>query len=604
MKIDTAPLAGVTRTGNPLPADVAVTPARPPRSEAGVTEEPFDRLLHAAIGRSFGGFTPMGLAEAWVDWALHLAVSPARAREISVAALDEAGRLAEHAAATIAGAAAPTCGRALPQDKRFRNDLWRSWPFAVYAEGLLAAERLVDEATSHIHGATEHHLAMLNFVGRQALDLAAPSNFIATNPEVLDATMREHGMNLFRGASFALEDFTRQVGKRRPVGADAFRPGETVALTPGRVVHKTRLAEIIQYEPATPSVHKEPVVIVPAWIMRYYILDLRQQNSLIGHLVAAGFTVFVISWKNPGVEDRDLGLDDYRLEGVMPAITAALAATGAARAHAVGYCIGGTLLGLTAAAMARDADNRLASLTFLAAQVDFREAGELGLFVDESQLAILDDMMSERGLLEAARMAGTFNLLRSNDLIWSKLIRNYMLGQREPMTDIAAWSTDATRMPARMHSEYLRAFYLNNDLAEGRYEVGGQPIALRDIRLPVFAVGTEWDHVAPWRSVYKLHLLLDSDITFALTNGGHNQGIVAPPTRTDRHFRILTTREHDKRLDPERWVENAALCDGSWWPAWFEWLSRHSSGRVDAEERVLREAKNDLGAAPGTYVFG
>lgn len=558
------------------PPESSVPMAKPSRSDAGASEEPFDRMLHAAIGRSFGGFTPMGLAEAWVDWAMHLAVSPARMQELSIVALTEATQLAEHSIATAAGGGSTSCDRALPQDKRFRHPFWRKWPFAAYAEGLLSTERLIDEATSHVHGATEHHLAVLNFVGRQVLDLWAPSNFVWTNPEVIEATVRESGMNLLRGAAFAAEDFARLACKRRPIGADEFHPGETVALTPGRVVHRTRLAEIIQYEPTTPNVHKEPIVIVPAWIMRYYILDLRPQNSLIRHLVAAGFTVFAISWKNPEVEDRDVGLDDYRLEGVLPAIAVALASTGAVRAHAVGYCIGGTLLALTAASMARDLDNRLSSLTFLGAQVDFREAGELSLFVDESQLAILEDMMSEYGLLEAARMAGTFNLLRSNDLIWSKLVRNYMLGQREPMTDIAAWSTDATRMPARMQIEYLRSFYLHNDLAEGRYEVEGRPIALRDMRLPVFSVGTEWDHVAPWRSVYKLHLLVDSDITFVLTNGGHNQGIVVPPTQTDRRFRIMTTRKDDMRLDSQRWIEMAQLRYGSWWPAWFDWCGTNN----------------------------
>lgn len=584
---------------------VLPVPASQTEREMTVPEEPLDRILHATIGEMSAGFSPMGLAEAWFDWAVHLSVSPARMAEIGIAGLSEAGRLAElnMQLLTQGGQCAP-CERSLPQDKRFRHPTWQQWPFSLYAAGLLACERTLDDATRNVHGATEHHLAMLRFVGRQALDIVAPSNFPATNPEVLDATVKSGGQNLLRGAAFALEDWQRLLEKRRPVGAEAFIPGETVAITPGTVVHRTHLAEIIQYAPTTKAVHAEPVVIIPAWIMKYYILDLRPENSLVKHLVDAGFTVFMVSWKNPDMSDRDIGLDDYRLQGVLPALSTALQITGARRAHLVGYCIGGTLLGIMAAAMARDFDDRLQSLTFLAAQTDFREAGELKLFVDESQLAMLDDMMSEQGLFEASRMASTFNLLRSNDLIWSRMVRNYLLGQREPLSDIAAWATDTTRMPSRMHSEYLRSLYLNNDLAEGRLLVDGHPVSLRDIRQPVFAVGTEWDHVAPWRSVFKLHWLTDAEVTFALTNGGHNQGIVTPPGRADRHVRIATAKMHERHQGPECWLQTAAYHEGSWWPHWFEWLARQSSAGKKAPESMAPAPSQALEPAPGSYVRG
>lgn len=499
------------------------------------------------------------------------------------------------------GACVP-CRRSLPHDKRFRHPGWSQSPFALYVEALLALERLLDDATSDVHGATAHHLAMLRFVGRQALDLVAPSNSPLTNPEVIDATIGSGGRNLVRGTVFALEDWHRAVTAKRPVGADAFIPGRTVALTKGHVVLRTRLAEVIRYEPTTETIQPEPVVIVPAWIMKYYIFDLQPENSLVRHLVEQGFTVYMISWKNPDYSDRDIRLDDYRKLGVMPALNAALTISRAQKVHAVGYCIGGTLLALTAAVMARDLDERLQTLTFLAAQTDFREAGELKLFIDESQLAILDDMMAERGVLEASQMAGTFNLLRSNDLIWSRMIRNYLLGRRQPLTDIAAWSTDATRMPAGMHSEYLRKLYLNNDLAEGRFMVDGAPVSLRDIRRPIFAVGTEWDHVAPWRSVFKLHSLTDAEVTFALTNGGHNQGIVSPPGRPDRHVRIATTREHERHQGPDHWLARASYRDGSWWPHWFAWLSRHSGHRQPALPSDGVEQRID--PAPGRFVLG
>jgi polyhydroxyalkanoate synthase len=497
------------------------------------------------------------------------------------------------------------CEHSLPQDKRFRDDSWQQWPFALYAEALLASERWWDEATRGIHGATPHHLALINFVARQTLDLVSPSNFPFTNPEILRAIQASKGFNLIRGAAYAAEDYRRITRNERPAGAEAFVPGKTVALTPGRVVHRTKLAEIIQYEPTTKKVRPEPVVIVPAWIMKYYILDLSPMNSLVKHLVDQGFTVFMISWKNPGRDDHNVGFDDYRTEGVMSAIKTATAITNSPRVHGVGYCIGGTLLAVTAAAMARDEDDRLCTLSLLAAQTDFEEAGELRLFIDESQLAILDDMMAEKGVLEASRMAGTFHLLRSNDLIWSRMIRRYFLGTGDVMSDIEAWSTDATRLPARMHSEYLRSFYLDNDFAEGRLKVADHTVSLQDLKAPIFSVGAEWDHVAPWRSVYKLHQLTNTEVTFALTNGGHNRGIVSPPGHADRHFRMGTASIGSAHVDADQWVEKHDPQQGSWWPAWFEWLEVNSGSSVTPPSLGNLKAGFAAGeAAPGTFIHG
>ena len=410
-------------------------------------------------------------------------------------------------------------------------------------------------------------------------------------------------MNLARGAANFAADLRRQLRGERSDAERAFRPGETVALTRGAVVKRTDLAEIIQYAPTTPSVQAEPVVITPAWIMKYYILDLRPENSLIRHLVDAGFTVFCISWRNPTPADRDIGFDDYRREGLAPAINAALAITGASRVHLVGYCIGGTLAAIAAAGMARDNDDRIRSLTLFAAQTDFEQAGELRLFIDDSQLALLEDVMWEQGVLESKQMAGTFDLMRSNDLIWSRMIHQYLMGEPEEVDDLAAWSSDATRMPYRMHSEYLRALYLGNDLAEGRFRLDGRRIALQDIRAPVFVVGAERDHVAPWRSVFKIHFLTDTEITFALVNGGHNRGIVAPPGEGGRHFRIATTAAQARRPDPETCAASADYREQSWWPDWFAWLDSRSSGRVAPPGLGAASAGLEpLGPAPGDYV--
>jgi polyhydroxyalkanoate synthase len=599
---------GAIDAGSPKIAGAPSIPSLTPNqaSVESLREDPLDRIIHASIAKSLGGFSPMSVGEAWMDWALHLGSSPARQFELVKSAWSEQARLVGLALTPPPHVAAPAPHeRALPQDKRFRGEEWRQWPFDYFADALLAAERWWDLATTKVHGASPHDLALLNFLGRQALDVISPTNFVATNPVVLNKTIAEGGANLVRGSVSFWNDIQRALGRERSEAAKAFAPGTTVAVTKGAVVARTRLAEIIQYAPTTPQVRPEPLVIVPAWIMKYYILDLSPENSLVKHLVDQGFTVFIISWKNPDREDRDIGFDDYRRLGVLPAISAALAITGAKRAHLMGYCVGGTLAAVIAAAMARDFDDRLQTLTMLAAQTDFDEAGELKLFIDESQLATIEDIMWEHGFFEANRMARTFNLLRSNDLIWSRIVHHYLMGEPEKLNDIAAWSTDATRLPYRMHNEYLRKMYLTNDLAEGRFAVDGRTVAMQDVRAPIFVVGTEWDHVAPWRSVFKIHNLADTEVTFALTNGGHNQGIVSPPTRPDRHYRIATTGANEHHQDPEAWLSSARYNEGSWWPAWFDWLGARSGARTDPPSLGRPEAGlAPLESAPGYYVLG
>jgi polyhydroxyalkanoate synthase len=381
----------------------------------------------------------------------------------------------------------------------------------------------------------------------------------------------------------------------------SFTVGGNLAATPGKVVFRNALIELIQYAPTTATVGAEPVLIVPAWIMKYYILDLSPSNSLIRWLVAQGRTVFAISWRNPGAEMRDTSLDDYRAQGVMAAIVAVRAICGDAKIHATGYCLGGTLLTIAAAAMARDNDDRLASLSLFAAQTDFTEAGELQLFITEDQLDFLNDIMQTQGYLSSAQMGGAFQMLRSNDLIWSHAIRDYLLGEHEVPFDLMAWNADGTRLPARMHIEYLRGLFLQNDLAEGRFRVGDRPLALDDMRLPMFVVSTERDHIAPWHSVFKLHLLNDGELTFVLTSGGHNAGIVSEPGHPHRHFRIRVRGAGTRTLGPDEWESDTAPQDGSWWLEWGKWLDRHSGPRVDPPP-MGAPGFLPLCDAPGTYV--
>ena len=411
-------------------------------------------------------------------------------------------------------------------------------------------------------------------------------------------------MNLVRGFQNFIEDWERAVSGKKPVCAEKFVPGERVAVTPGKVVYRNRLIELIQYTPTTDNVRPEPLLIVPAWIMKYYILDLSPENSLVKYLVDSGFTVFMISWNNPGPEDRDLTMEDYRNLGIGAALDEISQIIPDQDVHGVGYCLGGTLLSIAAAALARNGGNRFRSLTFLATQVDFEEPGELELFINESQLRFLEDMMWEQGFLDTKQMAGAFQLLRSNDLIWSRIIHDYLMGDRRPMNDLMAWNADATRMPYAMHSEYLRKLFLKNDLAEGRYEVDGRPVTISDIRAPIFSVGTVKDHVAPWRSVYKIHLLTDTEVTFLLTSGGHNAGIVSEPGHPRRSYQICTKQKDDLYVDPESWAKDIPTTEGSWWPAWKAWLEERSGEPAEPPEIGPPKAGYvPDGDAPGSYVL-
>ncbi len=564
---------------------------------------PLDRLLHAAAGRLTAGLSPAALALAYVDWAMHLAAAPGKRWQLVEKAARKLVRFLTYAMRHAADSDVPPCIEPLPQDRRFSGELWRQWPFNLTYQAFLLQQQWWHNATTGIGGVSRHHQQVASFAARQWLDVFAPSNFIVTNPAVFEMTLREGGLNLARGFMNFLEDWERLVGGRPPLGADAFKPGINVAATPGEVVFRNRLIELIQYAPATAEVRAEPVLIVPAWIMKYYILDLSQQNSLVKYLVDRGHTVFMISWRNPRAGDRDLGLDDYLRLGPLAALDAIRTIVPDRPVNALGYCLGGTLLAIAAAFLAREHRTDLNSITLLAAQTDFTEAGELTLFIDEDQLDFLEDMMWNQGYLDTRQMSGAFQLLRSNDLIWSHIAHDYLMGQRAPMTDLMAWNADTTRMPYRMHSEYLRRLFLDNDLSEGRYTIEGRTVALRDIRAPIFAVATEQDHVAPWRSVYKINLMSDAGVTFVLTSGGHNAGIVSEPGHPHRHYRLSTRTSDQPYIDADTWYGTVTPSQGSWWPAWVSWLEEKSQACVPPPA-LGAPAKGllPLGRAPGNYV--
>lgn len=437
--------------------------------------------------------------------------------------------------------------------------------------------------------------------------MLSPSNSPLLNPQVLDATLASRGANFASGAANWWRDAGAVAAGGKPRGIEAFRPGAGVALTPGKVVYRNALVELIQYAAATETVAREPVLVVPSWIMKYYILDLTPDDSLVKYLVDQGHSVFIVSWRNPGTDDRDLSFDDYLQHGVLDTVRAVQELCPGAAIHAAGYCLGGTLLAMGAAVLGARREPALKTVSILAGQVDFEEPGELGLFMDESQVAFLEDLMAETGYLDGRRMAGAFQLINSKDLVWSKLLHEYLMGAQTPMTALRAWNADATRLPARMHSEYLPRLYLANALAKDEYLFRGEHVRLRAIRAPLFVVATERDHVSPWRSVYKLLRLTHTRARFVLVSGGHNVGIVSPPTGPAAHpdagYRWADSEPHEAPPDPLAWRARAAAVQGSWWTCWNRWLREH--GSTDIPARAVPDVPFDgkVVSAPGAHVF-
>ncbi len=574
-----------------------------PPAPAGAHQDPLDAWIWSTIATFTRGSSPIAFATAWFDVLAHLGVAPGQRRRL---ALDAGNRLMNDWFSLWSGTARPSAARAGepgPRDtyETFLHTLsecyddWTSW---------------LGEACLHPHGVSRANAERVAFSLRQAREATHPRNLFWTNPDALRTAREESGASVLRGLANLLEDLSLGgPGHHAETGAHE-RLGRDLAATPGRVVYRNRLIELIQYEPASPLVAREPVLVVPAWIMKYYILDLSPGHSLIEYLVSQGYTVFAISWRNPGHEDRNLGFDDYRTHGVLAALDAISALVPQTGIHTVGYCLGGTLLSVAAAGLARDGDRRIASLSLFAAQTDFADAGELALFIDDAQIAALEAGMEAAGYLDGDQMAGAFAMLRSRDIIWRRMQEDYLIGRRGGLVDLMVWNADTTRMPARMHSEYLRRFFLNNDFANGRISIDGRPVAISDIRAPVFALGTTHDHVAPWKSVFKIHLFADTEVTFALTNGGHNAGVVSPPGHKRRRHHIHTKADCEHYVDPNAWLDDTDALEGSWWPSWAGWLAERSTGEVAARAPSRADTPGNalaqgapLCAAPGRYVL-
>jgi polyhydroxyalkanoate synthase len=452
----------------------------------------------------------------------------------------------------------------------------------------------------HVEGMDDKTAQKVDFYTRQFVDAIAPSNFVLTNPEVLRTTIESGGENLLHGLKHVLEDLERGKGRLmiKMTDLDAFEVGRNIAVTPGKVIFQNDLLQLLQYEPTTEKVQRRPLLVMPPWINKYYILDLQPKNSFVRWAVAQGHTVFVVSWVNPGEDLAAKTFDDYMLEGPLACLDAMEKATGEPDANVVGYCLGGTLLAATLAYMAAKGDDRFASATFLASMVDFTEAGELGIFIDEEQLAVLEDRMRQHGYLEGSDMATTFNMLRANDLIWSFVVNNYLLGKEPFPFDLLYWNSDSTRMPAAMHSFYLRKMYQENKLMEpGGITLAGVPIDIRKIKTPCFVLSAREDHIAPWKATYMAPQLYQGPMKFVLAASGHIAGIVNPPEPVK--YGHYENAKHPKK--PEDWLAGAKFTAGSWWPTWEKWIARHGGGKVTA--RKPGDGKlTPVEDAPGSYV--
>jgi polyhydroxyalkanoate synthase len=540
----------------------------------------------ASIGQAFQALTsqmltdPMGLAKAQLGlWNEHV-------------------QLWQQATQRMLGIA-DTREKPAP-DRRFRNPAWtESAIFDYIKQSYLVTADSILSTVRGVEGLDDKTAHKVDFYTRQFVDAIAPSNFVASNPEVLKATLESGGENLLHGLEHLLEDLERGKGRLDIAMTDmkAFHPGENIATTPGKVVYQNELMQLIQYEPATEEVRKVPLLIVPPWINKFYVLDLRPENSLIRWAVAHGHTVFVISWVNPDERLAQKSFEDYMLQGPLAALEAVEKATGERQANLIGYCLGGTLLASTLAYLAAKGEERARSATYLVTLVDFAEVGDMAVFIDEKQLEALEARMQERGFLEAHDMATSFNMLRANDLIWSFVVNNYLLGKEPVPFDLLFWNADATRMPAAMHNFYLRNMYHENRLSRpGGITLAGVPIDLTRITTPTFMLSTREDHIAPWRSTYAGTRLYRGPVKFVLAASGHIAGIVSPPGSKYGHWQNSSLPP-----EPDEWLKGATAVQGSWWPVWDQWVSEFAGGKVKARKPGGRKLKA-LEDAPGSYV--
>jgi polyhydroxyalkanoate synthase len=543
---------------------------------------------------------PLNISGAFLELLKGMAANPAAIVEAQMQLWHDYMELWERSARRLMGGKVEPMVAPRPGDKRFHDKDWQeNQVFDFIKQSYLLTANWLQRTVGGIEGLDAKARRRVEFYTKQFADAIAPTNFVLTNPEVLRATMQTNGENLVKGLKNLLEDLDRGGGSLSiRQSADAFRVGENIATAPGKVVFRNELIELLQYEPTTKEVYERPLLIFPPWINKFYILDLKPENSFIRWAAAQGYTVFVVSWVNPDKRMAKKTFEDYMREGIFAALDAVGQATGVRTINAIGYCIGGTLLSATLAFMAGKGDDRVASATFFAAQADFSEAGDLQIFIDDEQLeALKQQMQSAGGVLEGGRMATTFNMLRANDLIWSFVVNNYLLGKDPVPFDLLYWNSDTTRMPEATHLFYLREFYKHNALAKGKMTLGGVKLDLGKVTVPVYLQSAKDDHIAPYRSVYKTTKLMKGPIRFIIAGSGHIAGVVNPPAA--QKYRYWTNDTLPDTVDA--WQAGATEHPGSWWPDWDAWLSKQSGKKIPARKPGSGKLKV-LGDAPGSYV--
>src|SRR6185436_5354230 len=542
----------------------------------------------------------MGIAKAYMDLYAKLASDPALVASMSVNLWVDYARLWQSSWMKMFGLASAPVAEPAKGDSRFKDQDWSAnFLFDLIKQSYLISARHIQHAVSQVEGLPAESEKKVAFFTRQYVDALSPTNFLLTNPQVLRETVASGGQNLVRGLNNLLADIEKGGGQLQISMTDekAFKLGENVATTPGSVVFENDLMQLIQYKPATARVLKRPLIIVPPWINKYYILDLREKNSFIKWAVNQGHTVFVVSWVNPDAKLAQKGFDDYMVEGPLAALEAVEKATGEREVNFLGYCLGGTLLGATLAYLAAKKDDRVKSATFFVSLLDFSQPGELGVFIDEAQVENLERKMNERGYLEGSEMASTFNMLRSNDLVWSFVVNNYLMGKDPFPFDLLYWNADSTRMPARMHSFYLRNMYIKNLMGiPGGISLLGTPIDLSKVKIPSYFISTVEDHIAPWKTTYKGARYLKGPVRFVLGGSGHIAGIVNPPAAKKYHYWTNDSMPGSA----EEWFASARQQPGSWWEDWQRWIEPHGGGKAPA--RIPGEgALKALEDAPGSY---
>ncbi len=566
------------------------------RSQRLVTE-----WLRRVNGEEFVGLDPYNITTAFTEMTTRMMANPAQLMQAQIGFWQDYMTLWQNTARRMMGVDAQPVIEAAKGDKRFKDDAWRdNEVFDFIKQSYLLSARFVQNVVKQVEGLDPKTAQKIDFYSRQFVDAMSPSNFLMTNPEVLRKTAETGGENLLRGLNNLLSDLERGKGKLsvKMTDTEAFQLGGNIGVSPGKVIYQNDLMQLIQYDPATETVLRRPLLIGPPWINKFYILDLRPKNSFVHWAVSQGHTVFMISWVNPDAALSHKGFEDYMLEGYLAAMDVIEQITGERQVDVIGYCLGGTLLACTLAYLAAKGDDRVTSATFFVTMTDFQEAGELGVFIDEEQISALEEKMEKTGYLEGATMAGSFNMLRANDLIWSFVVNNYLLGNEPFPFDLLYWNSDSTRMPATMHSFYLRNMYQKNLLQQqGGITLAGVPIDLGRVKTPAYFLSTREDHIAPWRSTYRGTQLLGGPKRFVLAASGHIAGVVNPPGGKYSHW-----ENTELPNDPDAWFKGATEIAGSWWPDWQRWVTGFGKEMVPARIPGTDKRYPAIEDAPGTYV--